>query len=126
MRLSFIRLLVISLVLWLSACGVNSPSGVVRAFYTNIDKGEITQAMGSLSESVMFIGEPKIRKSLEAQTEKFGQMGGLQRIDTEDDCKGEVCHVNTKLTFKNGKEISERVKMQKEKGQWKIGAGGAF
>lgn len=108
------------------ACGSNSPSGSVKSFYKNIEKGEITKAMEFFPQQIMVLGEPKIRKGLEKQTEQFSHMGGIQSIDAKDDCKGEVCFVDLKITFKNGKDISERVQVTKENGKWKMATKGLF
>jgi Domain of unknown function (DUF4878) len=108
------------------ACGSNSPSGSVKYFYKNIEKGEITKAMEFFPQQIMVLGEPKIRKGLEKQTEQFSNMGGIQSIDAKDDCKGEVCFVDLKITFKNGKEMSERVQVTKENGKWKMATKSLF
>lgn len=108
------------------ACGSNSPSGAVKSFYKNIEKGEITKAMDFFPQQVMVMWGSKIRKGLEKQTEQFSQMGGIQSMDAKDDCKGEVCFVDIKITFKNGKDMSERMQVTKENGKWKMATKGLF
>lgn len=110
----------------IAACGANSPSGAVKSFYKNIEQGEITKAMEFLPQQALVMGEPKVRKGLEKQTERFSQMGGIQSMDAKEDCKGEVCFVALKVTFKNGEEMSERVQMTKENGKWKMATKGFF
>lgn len=108
------------------ACGGNSPSGVVKSFYKNVENGELTKAMEALPAEMLVIGEPKIRKGLEGVTEEISKRGGIQSIETKDDCKGEVCTVMTKIIYKNGKEDNERVKMTKVEGKWKMSPKGIF
>lgn len=114
---------IVFITLLVAACGNDSPSGVVRSFYKNIEKGEITKAMDALPERALIMGESKVRMGLEIQTERMSQMGGIKEIEAKDDCRGEVCHVETKITFGNGHVESDDIKMVKEKGKWKINFG---
>lgn len=107
----------------LSGCG-NSPESTVKDFYTNVEKGEISEAKKALSPQLSaFLGDQKLSASLAGETERIGKCGGIQSIRSEFETTGEVAVGMTTVEYKGGcKAKAERTKLVKENGSWKITA----
>jgi hypothetical protein len=107
----------------LSGCG-NSPESTVKDFYINIEKGEISEAKKALSPQLSaFLGDRKLSASLAGETERIGKCGGIKSIRSEFDTKGEVAVGTTTVEYKGECTAkSEKTKLVKENGSWKITA----
>lgn len=107
----------------LSGCG-NSPESTVKNFYTNIEKGEISEAKKALSPQLSaFLGDRKLSASLAGETERIGKCGGIKSIRSEFDTKGEVAAGTTTVEYKGECTAkAEKTKLVKENGSWKITA----
>jgi hypothetical protein len=107
----------------LTGCG-NSPESTVKDFYTNIEKGEISEAKKVLSSQLSaFLGEQKLSASLASETERISECGGIKSISSKFETKGEVAVGMTTVEYKGKcKEKAEKTKLVKENGSWKITA----
>jgi major membrane immunogen (membrane-anchored lipoprotein) len=119
------KTLVIAATLLLISCGIvgSSPASTVKNFYKAVEAGDITKAKEFLSSTLTFQMGKKLDSALGEQTRKIKEMGGIKSIDVErEDITGEVAEVVLKVTYGNGNVRSDRSKLQKEKGAWKIQA----
>lgn len=107
----------------LSGCGT-SPESTVKGFYTNIEKGEISEAKKALSLQLSaFLGDQKLSASLARETERISECGGIKSIRSKLETKGEVAVGTTTVEYKGKcKEKAEKTKLVKENGSWKITA----
>lgn len=107
----------------LSGCA-KSPESTVESFYRDVAKGEISQAKGYLSSQIFsMLGDGKITSALTSQTEKVQACGGISRIDVKLQGEGEVRSGSVTVKY-SGKcsQVTEKVKLIKENGVWKITA----
>lgn len=107
----------------LSGCG-NSAESTVKDFYTNVEKGEISDAKKALSPQLSaFLGDSKLSASLVSETERISKCGGIKSIRSEFETKGEVAVGMTTVEYKGDcKAKAEQTKLVKENGSWKITA----
>lgn len=116
------KLIGIALLSLLAACG-GSPKGMVEDFYKSVEAGETTKAMGMLSMQVRgMMGEAKVKAMLEGQSQKIQQKGGIAKITIEGEPKAEVAFLDVVISYKNGEQEKDKVKLVKEDGDWKIGS----
>ena len=101
-----------------------SPEATVENFYRHVSKGKISVAKGYLSSQVVnMLGDGKLTTALTAQAEKVQACGGIASIDVKLQGEGEVrSGVATVKYSGNCAAVSERVKLVKENGTWKITA----
>ena len=112
-------LVVISL-LMLVACS-KDPKGLPEAYFTYLDKGEITEAGKLLSKQVTAMaGEVKLKAMLQQQAKQLQQKGGINSISTEGETKGEMGEYTAHIVFKDGSKRDEKVSLIKEDDGWKI------
>jgi hypothetical protein len=107
----------------LTGCGT-SPESTVKQFYTNVEKGQITDATKSLSPQLSaLLGERKLSAALASETERIGKCGGIKSISTDLEIKGEVAVGMTTVEYKGEcKAKVEKTKLVNENGNWKITA----
>ena len=107
----------------LAGCGT-SPESTVKTFYTNVEKGEITEAKKALSPQLSaFLGDRKLSATLAGETERIGKCGGIKSIDSKLETKGEVAVGTTTVEYKGECQAkTEKTKLVKEDGSWKITA----
>lgn len=113
----------IAIVAALSGC-VDSPESTVKQFYTNLEKGEISEAKKALSSQLSaMLGEQKLSAALSGETERIGNCGGIKSISTALETKGEVATGTTTVEYKGACPArAEKTKLVKENGSWKITA----
>jgi hypothetical protein len=113
----------ITLLAALSGCG-NSPEATVKQFYTNVEKGEISEAKTALSPQLSaFLGDRKLGATLAGETERIGKCGGIKSITSALETKGEVSAGTTTVEYKGEcKPRVEKTRLVKENGNWKITA----
>lgn len=107
--------------LFLAACG-NSPRSAVKAFYDAVEEGRVEDALKMVSSQVTSsIGIDKTRAALQSATREIHDKGGLKSLDiVKEDVVGEVAEVEVRIHYGNGTEETEKVKVVKENGEWKI------
>ncbi len=112
-------------VLWLVAgCQLGGPEAVVKKFYRAIEKGNLEEAMSLLSSRITkTLGEEKMKSGLAEVARDMQQKGGVKSLEvTEVNVTGEIADAQVKLVFGNGSIDTEKVKLIKEEGSWKIDA----
>ena len=106
----------------LTAC-TKSPASTVQSFYRAVEKGEITEAKSYLSAQILgMLGEGKVSAALSAEHEKIRGCGGIKNVDAKFDGEGEIRSGNVFIEYRgNCTARSEKTKLIKEDGKWKIG-----
>ena len=111
---------VVVAVIALAACGA-SGKAVVEQFYTNVDKGEISAAIQALSPTTRgMMPDAKIRAMMSEQSRVMQKKGGIKAIQVEGTEKGETGQYIVRLTFGDGSQQQETVKVAKVDGKWYI------
>lgn len=107
----------------LAGCG-QSPESTVEKFYTSVEKGEISEAKTVLSPQLSaFLGDQKLSAALAGETERISKCGGIKSIHAALDTKGEVAIGTTTVEYKGTCPArTEKTKLVKENGIWKITA----
>ena len=107
--------------LLLTGCG-KSPESTVESFYKAVGKGEITEAQGYLSaQLVAMLGQGKLAAALSQETESIRNCGGIKSVDVKLQGEGEVrTGIATVNYGGNCAAKTEKTKLIKEDGKWKI------
>ena len=107
----------------LAGCGKSSES-TVESFYWAIGKGQITEAKSYLSAQVVaMLGDPKLSAALSGETERVRACGGIKSVDVKLQGEGEVRRGAAMIAYAGQcPPKSERVKVVKEDGKWKLTA----
>lgn len=106
----------------LVACAGRTPSSAVKSFYRAVEKGDTDTAISLITpELVGLVGENKIRAGLQDQGLKIKQKGGISDIEIRDEAVvGEIATLTAVLTFGDGSSDTEKTKLRKMNGSWKI------
>ncbi|HET9227497.1 MAG TPA: DUF4878 domain-containing protein [Thermoanaerobaculia bacterium] len=106
----------------LVACAGRTPSSAVKSFYRAVEKGDTDTAISLITpELVGLVGENKIRAGLQDQGLKIKQKGGISAIEIRDEAVvGEIATLTAVLTFGDGSSDTEKTKLRKMNGEWKI------
>ena len=110
-------------VLWLaSACQLGGPEAVIKKFYRALEKGNLEEAVSLLSSRITeTLGEEKIKTGLAEAAREMQQKGGVKSLEiTQMNVTGEIADAQVKLKYGNGSIDTEKVRLIKEKGRWKI------
>lgn len=123
MKLNKTLFAVIAATLVLAACG-DKPESVVQSFYRAVENGEITEARGYISKDLVgMLGDKKIKSTLESESTRVTKCGGFKDVIVALTGQGEVRTGTVNLSYKGDcKEKSEKVKLVKEDGNWKVTA----
>lgn len=129
MRMARRTWLSLGLAVGLTACfGGGGPEGAVRDFYAAVADGNAEKAMEfialqQVSANEMLVAKGKIQMLVGQGKAKIEANNGLAKVEvleqnlSED---GNMAKLNVQLTYKNGKTTSERMRLRKEDGRWKI------
>jgi hypothetical protein len=114
----------IAATMMLTGCA-KSPESTVESFYKAVSKGEITEAQTYLSSQVTgMLGPQKMAAALTAESEKIIKCGGIKSIDVKLEGQGEVRSGMAMVTYAGQcPPKNHQVRLIKEEGKWKIGAG---
>lgn len=114
----------IPLLLLTVACFASGPESTVKRFYGAIEDGKIDDASELLSSRILgMLGPDKLRQALSKQALEVKKKGGIKSIDIlEMNEVGEVAEGKVKITYGDGSESTEDVKLIKEEGKWKLDA----
>lgn len=117
------NLLVVASVSLLAACGT-SPESTIEDFYRALEKGELTKAKGYVSKEILaMLGDAKLQVTLAKEAQKIKACGGIKTITNKLEGQGEIQSGTTVVTFGgNCPQRSEKAKLVKEDGKWKITA----
>jgi hypothetical protein len=109
--------------LLLAGCG-KSPESTVESFYRAVGKGEITEAQGYISAQLVgMVGSGKIASALAKESEKIGACGGIKSVDVKLKGEGEIRSGTATITYAGKcQPNTEKTKLVKEDGKWKISA----
>ena len=123
MRPSFLVSLFAAITL-LAGCA-RPPEATVESFHKAVAKGEITEAQTYVSSQVTgMLGPEMLSAALAEESERITKCGGIKSIDVKLEGQGEVRSGTATITY--GGEcppLNGPVKLIKEDGKWKIGAG---
>lgn len=104
-----------------SACGT-SPESTVKSFYSDVEKGELTEAKTLISVQVIsMLGDQKLTAALSAETQNISRCGGIRSVSPTLQTHGEISVGSTSVDY-NGScaRRTENTKLIKEDGHWKI------
>jgi hypothetical protein len=121
-RIGAVMIFILSVML-ITGCA-KSPESTVESFYRAVEKGEITEARGYVSSQLVgMLGDAKFSAGLAQQTEAISKCGGFKSIDVKLHGKGEIRQGEAIVTYAGHcPQRSEKVKLIKEDGKWKITA----
>jgi hypothetical protein len=119
------KYLVAALTLSALAGCAKSPESTVESFYKAVAKGEITEAQTYLSSQILgMMGQAKITAALSSETMRIGKCGGIKDLQVKLEGQGEVRSGTTTVTYGGSCAVkTEKTKLVKEDGKWKLGAG---
>jgi hypothetical protein len=108
-------------VLALLGCA-SSPSATVTGFYKDLEAGRVESAMGRLSTHLKSqLGADKLKAALEEASLETKKKGGVADFRvTSEVVTGEVAEVEVSMKYGNGSTDTDKVKLVKEEGDWKI------
>jgi hypothetical protein len=123
-KIKYAYLIGLSLLIFaIAGCGLlSSPSRTVKLFHKHIENGEITEAMKLMSNrAIKTLGIDKMRKGFENTTREVKAKGGISELNIiKEEIIGELAEVDLEMKFGNGSSRSDKVKLIKEDGDWKI------
>ena len=101
-----------------------SPESAVEGFFTAVGKGEITEAQTYISAQVSgMLGPQKMSAALAQESERIRNCGGIKSIEVKLEGQGEVRSGTVVVSYAGEcSPKSQRVRLIKEDGKWKIGA----
>lgn len=107
-----------------AACFASGPEATVKKFYKAMENGEIEDATELLSSRIVgMLGEDKLRAALSKQALEIKKKGGIDSIEiTEMNEVGEIAEGKVTVTFGDGSQDTDTVKLVKEDGKWKLNA----
>jgi hypothetical protein len=99
-----------------------SPASTVETFYRSLGSGEITEAKSYLSAQVTgALGDPKLSAALATETERIRACGGIKSMAVDLQGEGDVRTGVATVTYSGPCPTkTERLKVIKEDGTWKI------
>ncbi len=107
---------------FLVGCG-KSPESTVESFYRAVGKGEITEAQGYVSAQLIgMMGQGKMSAALSNETENIRKCGGINSVDVKLQGEGDLRSGTATFTYVKCQPNTEKVKLIKEDGKWKITA----
>jgi len=117
-------LLLLPCVLVAVACLASGPEATVKRFYSAVEDGEIDKATGLVSSRIInLLGEDKLRKALSEQALEIKEKGGIKSVKVDElNEVGEIAEGKVTITYGNGTQETEEVKLTKEDGKWKLDA----
>lgn len=106
----------------LAGCLGGSPQKTTEDFYRAVEAGEITKAMGFLTDDTFdTVGRDKIRAALEMQTRRIADQGGMETFEVvEAEVHAELADLRVQITLGDGTTLDETVQLRKVDGDWKI------
>jgi len=104
-------------------CGsASTPADVAKGFFKRIEKNDKSALDLMSSKVVEGIGREKLEKGLEKESEKIKEKGGISSIEViEEKIEEESADLKLKIVYGNGTEKTDKAKLVKEDGKWKIG-----
>jgi hypothetical protein len=119
------RVGVVTTLLAVSVAGcARGPETTVENFYMAIGKGEIDEAQGYLSSSLVQMLPPaKINAGLTKEHEKIVRCGGIKSIKVDLKGEGDVRSGTATVSYRGDcSEDTEDVKLAREEGEWRLQA----
>lgn len=119
----------LAVVLAFSSCSNNSPEGVVKNYYSCIQKGKFEKAIDLMHFNKEISKEEKQQLSAiinDKGAKEFEKKGGIASYeinDSEISEDGETAYVHSTVTYGNGTTQSDRTKLIKVDGKWMIDSG---
>ena len=106
------------------ACLAPGPEATVKRFYSAVEDGEIDKATGLVSSRVIdLLGVDKLRRALSEQALEIKKKGGIKSVKIDEMNEvGEIAEGKVTITYGDGTQETEEVKLIKEDGTWKVDA----
>lgn len=106
------------------ACLASGPEATVKRFYNAVEEGEIDSAAELLSSRIVgMMGKDKLRRALSEQALDIKKRGGIKSLKVEELTEvGEIAEGKVTITFGDGSTKTDKVKLIKEEGKWKLDA----
>ncbi|TBU90661.1 DUF4878 domain-containing protein [Stutzerimonas kirkiae] len=123
------RALIFSLLaVLLAACSGSGPEATTESFYKAAAKGDVDKAIGLISfadvganEMVQAKGKVQmIVGQLQARIQANDGLDSVEVLSSTVSEDGNQATLHNRLNYKNGKSQDDRVRLVKEKGDWKI------
>lgn len=114
-------LLVFVLAALLSSCAGSKPSNPARAFFEAIDAGESEKAMAQFAPELTEDETMRSKLSfiINAGITEVAERDGLKSFEVlEENVEGDSATIQFKVTYNNGEEESDEMKMKKVNGNW--------
>ncbi|MCF8242743.1 MAG: DUF4878 domain-containing protein [Melioribacteraceae bacterium] len=111
--------------LLITACGGSSdPKDIIRDFYSKAEANDVEGVLDMMStETKALVQKEKLEKGLAEKSEEIKEKGGISSIEfTDEKVKEESIDYKVKLTYGDGSTSTDKAKLVKEDGEWKIGA----
>lgn len=112
--------------LLISACGSGSsdPKDIIRDFYSKAEANDVDGVLDMMSKDTKaMIQREKLEKGLNEKSEEIKEKGGISSIEfTDEKVKEESIDYKVKLTYGDGSTSTDKAKLVKEDGEWKVGA----
>lgn len=107
---------------FLTGCSDAGPAGAVKAFYRNVEVGEVDAAVDLVSdEFVSVLGRKKMKAWLIQQSRDISEKGGIKSVDIlYEDVHGTVADVGMRVVYGNGDAEEHDIQLTKIDGQWKL------
>lgn len=115
--------------LLLVACGGNEPKDVAVAFIENVYRGKGDDLLKYVylpnekkaEAGVKEMVEGKLKAAASQAAQKAEDAGGLKSVEVvSEEIKENTATISLRVNFGNGNEDSERVRLIKDKDEWKI------
>jgi Domain of unknown function (DUF4878) len=116
--------LLLPCILFALACLASGPEATVKRFYSAVEDGEIDKAAEMLSSRIVgMMGKDKLHRALSEQALDIKKKGGIKSLKIDEMTEvGEIAEGKVTLTFGDGSTKSDKVKLIKEEGKWKLDA----
>lgn len=98
------------------------PAQTIKKFYGYLEAGKVDDAVNLLSARVLnVLSRDKLKSGLADGTRQVKSKGGIKSIDiAKEEVVGETADVQSKVNFGNGESKTDKSKLIKENGEWKI------
>lgn len=119
----------LAVVLAFSSCSNNSPEGVVKNYYSYVQKGKYEKVIDLIHFKKEISSEEKqqytalLGDKLSKELEKKDGISSYEVIDTEISEDGETATVHGIVTYGNGNTQDDKTKLVKVDGKWMIDSG---
>ncbi len=119
----FGKIAILSVLTLAVACGGMSsgPAGTAERFIRLVDAGEISDAMGMVSQPMVEMYGDKLRMGLAAQHQEMRANGGISSISiTNEIVNGDLATLDVAISYGNGTTEQDQWDLIREGGGWRV------